>query len=141
MATTGLLLLTNDTRLSAYLTDPENAIPRTYLVTVKGLFTNEKVKKALQGIVDSGEMLKPSGLTLRKASKKESHLVVELTEGKNRELRRLFKSLGNEIVQLKRVAFGSLKLDGRLQPGEFKHLKKEDVLSCLDFVDTKSLWG
>lgn len=126
MATTGLLLLTNDTRLSAYLTDPANVIPRTYLVTVKGMFADEKVKQALLGIIDNGELLKPSKITLRKASHKESHLIVELTEGKNRELRRLFKSLGNEITQLKRIAFGNLKLDDHLQPGEFRNLRRED---------------
>lgn len=122
MATTGLLLLTNDTKLSAYLTDPNNAIPRTYVVTVKGMFTNEKVKQALQGIVDNGELLKPSKLVLRKASNKESHLIVELTEGKNRELRRLFESFGNEITSLKRVAFGNSTLPADMQPGEFRYI-------------------
>lgn len=127
MATTGLLLLTNDTKLSAYLTDPANAISRTYLVTVRGIFTNEKVERALQGILDNGEILRPSKMTLRKASNKESHLVVELTEGKNRELRRLFKFFGNEITQLKRVAFGDLTLDNRMRPGEFRHLAKGEL--------------
>lgn len=127
MATTGLLLLTNDTKLSAYLTDPAHAVPRTYVVTVRGMFTNEKVERALHGILDSGELLKPSKLILRKASNKESHLVVELTEGKNRELRRLFMSLGNEITQLKRVAFGDLTLDNHMRPGDFRYLTKEDI--------------
>ncbi|MBI2342353.1 MAG: rRNA pseudouridine synthase [Deltaproteobacteria bacterium] len=131
MATTGLLLLTNDTRLSAYLTDPVNAVPRTYVVTVRGMFTNEKLKQAEQGIFDNGELLKSSKITLRKASNKESHLIVELTEGKNRELRRLFKSLGNEITHLKRVAFGNLTLDDNMQPGEFRHLTKEDFPLCV----------
>ncbi len=127
MATTGLLLLTNDTRLSAYLTDPANAVPRTYVVTVKGMFTNEKVERALRGVLDNGEVLRPSKMTLRKASNKESHLVVELTEGKNRELRRLFKFFGNEITQLKRVAFGDLTLDNRMRPGDFRNLTKGEL--------------
>jgi len=128
MATTGLLLLTNDTRLSAYLTDPLNAIPRTYVVVVKGKFTPEKLQKALLGVLDEGELLKPAKITLRKSSSRDSHLIVELTEGKNREIRRLFKSLGHEVVHLKRIAFGCLKL-GEMQPGQFRLLTLKELHS------------
>ena len=126
MATTGLLLLTNDTRLSSYLTDPVNAVTRVYAVVVKGNFTQEKLLNSAKGIWDKGEFLKPARIMLRKASNKESHLIVELTEGKNREIRRLFKSLGHEVIQLKRVALGCLKLEG-INPGEFRYLKPEEI--------------
>jgi len=128
MATTGLLLLTNDTRLSAYLTDPVNAILRTYVVVVEGKVTHEKLQKAILGVWDEGEFLKPAKITLRKASNKKSHLIVELTEGKNREIRRLFKSLGHEVTRLKRIAFGCLKL-GEMQPGQFRSLTPEEINS------------
>jgi len=128
MATAGLLLLTNDTRLSAYLTDPANALPRVYLITVSGKITPEKLRKISDGIWDKEEFLKPAKITLRKASNKESHLIVELTEGKNREIRRLFKSLGHEVTQLKRVAFGCLKLD-IIQPGQFRYLTSVEIES------------
>ena len=121
MATTGLLLLTNDTSFSACLTDPGNAIRRTYMVSVKGKVSGEEVQQLFSGIWDRGEFLKPKTVTLRKSSNKESHLTVELTEGKNREIRRMFESIGHEITQLKRVAFGSLTL-GDMQPGEFRYL-------------------
>lgn len=126
MATTGLLLLTNDTKLSSYLTDPANAIKRVYMVTVRGNVTDEEVQKLIGGVWDRGEFLKPLTLTLRKSSNKESHLVVELTEGKNREIRRMFDSIGHEITRLKRIAFGCLKL-GDMQPGQFRHLKSEEL--------------
>src|SRR3989339_549233 len=83
MASTGLIILTNDTRLSSYLTDPANAVLRTYIVTVTGNFTGEKLLKAKAGIMDEGELLKPAEILLRKASNRESHLTVKLTEGKN----------------------------------------------------------
>ena len=126
MATTGLLLLTNDTGFSAYLTDPVNAIRRTYVVTVKGKVTGEEIQKLIRGILDRGEFLKPLKLTLRKSSNKESHLIMELTEGKNREIRRMFESIGHEVTQLKRVAFGSFTL-GDMQPGQFRYLTLEEV--------------
>ena len=126
MASTGLLILTNDTRLSSYLTDPANAVLRTYIVTVAGEITEPDLAKAAAGIMDEGELLKPAGITLRKASGRESHLTVELTEGKNREIRRLFKALGHEVTALKRVAFGPLQL-GTLEPGQFRRLTREDL--------------
>jgi len=124
MATTGLLLLTNDTKFSAYLTDPANAVTRTYIVSVKGYIADEEVRQLMRGVLDQGEFLKPLKLTLRKSSNKESHLIVELTEGKNREIRRMFGSIGHEVTSLKRVAFGPLKL-GDMQPGQFRYLSLE----------------
>jgi len=126
MATTGLLILTNDTRLSSYLTDPANAVPRTYLVTVAGGVTEAELAKAAAGIMDEGELLKPAGISLRKVSGRESHLTVVLTGGKNREIRRLFLALGHEVTSLKRVAFGPLQL-GALEPGRFRRLTREEL--------------
>ncbi len=126
MATTGLLLLTNDTKLSAYLTDPAHAILRAYVVVVKGEVTPEKLAKAAEGIWDKNEFLKPHKITLRKVSQRESHLIVELIEGKNREIRRLFESSGHEVTSLKRVSFGALQL-GDMQPGKFRYLTLEEV--------------
>ncbi|HAN03717.1 MAG TPA: pseudouridine synthase [Elusimicrobia bacterium] len=126
MATTGLLILTNDTRLSAWLTDPASAIVRVYSVTVKGLVTPEELARAAAGVMDEGELLKPSRLTLRKGSGRETHLMVELTEGKNREIRRLFAAIGHEVSALKRVSFGTLSL-GDLAPGEYRRLSREET--------------
>jgi len=126
MATTGLLILTNDTRLSSYLTDPANEIKRTYVVTVAGDMTEADMARAVAGVMDDGELLKPSSITLRKASGRESHLTVQLTEGKNREIRRLFEALGHEVTQLKRVAFGPLQL-GELEPGRYRDLSREEL--------------
>ena len=125
MATTGLLILTNDTRLSSYLCDPANAVPRTYLVTVSGGVTQAVLAAASAGIMDGGELLKPASIILRKAGGRESSLTVELTEGKNREIRRFFEALGHEVTQLKRVAFGPLTL-GTLGPGKFRRLTREE---------------
>jgi 23S rRNA pseudouridine2605 synthase len=129
MATTGLLLLTNDTRLSAFLTDPVNGIRRMYVITVRGKVLEEEVRHLAAGIHDRGEFLKPLAVALRKASNKESHLVVELTEGKNREIRRMFGSIGHKVTRLKRVAFGTLTL-GDLQPGEFRYLTAEEIAAA-----------
>jgi len=63
---------------------------------------------------------------LRKSSHKESHLTIELCEGKNREIRRMFEALGSEVTALKRVAFGQLTL-GALTPGQFRRVNIKDI--------------
>jgi 23S rRNA pseudouridine2605 synthase len=125
-ATSGLLLLTNDTALSAWLTDPGNAVERVYTVTVRGELTGEDADKMRKGMSDDNETLTANSLIVRKTSRRESHLVLTLTEGKNREIRRMCKALGHEVTRLKRVSFGSLTL-GNLQPGQYRELEEEEV--------------
>jgi 23S rRNA pseudouridine2605 synthase len=125
-ATSGLLLLTNDTQLAAWLTDPEHAVTRVYRVTVRGRVTHDEAQRLKEGIVDRGERLSASSVTVRKASGRETHLIVELTEGKNREIRRLCAAIGHEVTSLARIAFGGLTL-GDLQPGRWREISREDV--------------
>lgn len=126
-ATSGLLLLTNNTQLSSWLTDPENGIPRIYVVTVRGMITPEKAKVMNDGILENGQVLKSDTVHIRKASRRESHIILTLSEGKNREIRRLCKSLGHEVTRLKRVAFGPLTL-GTLSPGEYRCVKSDELV-------------
>ncbi|HAZ13656.1 MAG: hypothetical protein A2X86_16240 [Bdellovibrionales bacterium GWA2_49_15] len=137
-ATSGLLLLTNDTRLADWLTDPKNAIVRTYLVTVRGRVTEEELGKLISGIRDQDEFLQVNEATLRKSSERESHLTVELTEGKNREIRRIFLALGHEVTSLKRVAFGGLTL-GELQSGEYRVVSLEEIKAAFPSAPVRPL--
>jgi 23S rRNA pseudouridine2605 synthase len=127
MASTGLLLMTTDTQLSNFLTDPDNEISRVYAVSVVGKITDKEIKRLSGGIQEKGQLLKASKVSLRKASSKESHLIVELTEGKNREIRRMFEAIGSEVTVLKRIAFGKLKLDA-LVPGQYWEVTKKEIL-------------
>jgi 23S rRNA pseudouridine2605 synthase len=119
LATTGLLLLTSDTRLADALTDPASAVPRVYLVTVRGRWSDASGARMIAGWPEPDGLLRAAEVTARKVSGRESHLVVTLTEGKNREVRRLFAKAGHEVTRLKRVAFGPLEL-GDLGAGEFR---------------------
>ena len=136
-ATSGLLLLTNDTRLVTWLTDPASKVVRTYLVTVRGRVAEEELEHLKNGIRDNHELLQVNGVLLRKSSEKESHLTVELTEGKNREIRRIFKVLGHEVTKLKRVAFGGLTL-GALQSGEYRVVSMEEVKAAFPRAPLRS---
>lgn len=125
-ATSGLLLLTNDTRLSAWLTEPQNRLPRVYVVTVRGEVTDAIVARMREGVADGGDWLRAEAVVVRKASRRESHLIVTLIEGKNREIRRLLKVCGHEVTRLKRVAFGGVTL-GDMQPGEYRELARDEL--------------
>jgi 23S rRNA pseudouridine2605 synthase len=125
-ATSGLLLLTTDTGLADRLTDPRNATPRVYAVTVRGKVTPEQCGQLEHGIEDEGERMQADAVVLQKSSGRESHLVVTLTEGKNREIRRLCEAIGHPVTRLKRVAFGALTL-GDLAPGEWREISETEV--------------
>lgn len=118
LASTGLLLFTNDTQLANRLTDPAERIPRRYVVTVRGRVTPGVAKRLEVGLVG----LSASRVEIRKASGRETHLIVELVEGKNRELRRLFDAVGHEVTRIHRISFGEYEL-GDLQPGEWRELR------------------
>ncbi len=119
VASTGLLIFTNDTQLANRLTDPANRIPRRYVVTVRGRVTPETARRLEEGVIVSGERLAASRVEIRKASGRESHLIVELTEGRNRELRRIFGAVGHEPTRIHRISFGEYEL-GDLQPGTWR---------------------
>jgi 23S rRNA pseudouridine2605 synthase len=132
LATSGLLLLTNDTRLAAWITDPANAVPRIYIVTVRGRVT-EQALAALTAPKGIGGM-RAHAITLRKATSRESHLTVELREGQNREVRRLFAAIGHEVTRLKRVALGGLEL-GDLEPGKWRELSRDQLAAAFRCTD------
>ena len=119
MATSGLLLFTNDNALADRLLDPKNQIPRTYIVQVEGLCLEQTAATCKKGNMVDGELLFAKNIEILKSSNKESTLSITLTEGKNREIRRLCKALGHEVTKLKRISFGPIHLSD-LPVGETK---------------------
>jgi len=128
LASTGLLVFTNDTQLANTLTDPARRVPRQYVVTVRGHVSVETAQAVEAGLMvppwraaGRSERLAASHVEIRKVSARETHLVVELVEGKNRELRRLFDAVGHEVTRVHRIRFGQFEL-GDLQPGQWREL-------------------
>lgn len=126
LASTGLLVCTNDTRFAAWLTDPASGVEREYVVTVRGEVTPEVAAALAQGLEVDGEWLQPTAIRVRKASGRESHLTVVLCEGRNREIRRLFAAAGHEVTRLTRIRIGGLVL-GDLAPGAWRDIPAENV--------------
>src|SRR3954468_11295184 len=122
LATSGLLLLTTDTQLAERLTNPKNAVVRRYVVTARDEVTDEACTVLQRGI----DGLHASRVTVRKRSRRETHLIVELTEGKNRKIRRLFEAIDRPVTKLMRIAYGSVEL-GTLQPGEWREITRDEL--------------
>ena len=103
-----------------------NEIVRCYLVTVRGQLSLETAQALEHGVMDHCELLKAASIEIRKASRRETHLVVALTEGKNREIRRMMKTAGHEVTRLKRIAFGGIEL-GDLPSGKWRMISEHEA--------------
>jgi 23S rRNA pseudouridine2605 synthase len=122
LASSGVLILTTDTRFAHWLTDPANGIVRRYAVTVRGRLEDAEARRMEAGM----DGLAALSVVVRKRSNRETHLIVDLAEGKNREIRRLCAAVGHEVTALKRVAFGALAL-GSLRPGEWREISRIEL--------------
>lgn len=122
----GLILLTNDGTLAHKLTDPKLNIPKTYLVWVVGNPSEKRLDRIREGMRLKEGITKPVGVTVLKTSPKRTLVEVILNEGKNHQLRAMFTRIGVNIVELKRVSFGSLNLNF-LGIGKHRILTEKEV--------------
>ena len=122
----GLLILTNDGDFAQRMTHPSHQVPKQYLVQCEGQFTTALRRQMLDGVYDGGEFLRPMAVEARKVLRGHCILEITLTEGKNREVRRICRAVGLEVTALKRIAYGRLEL-GDLPVGRWRVLDKEEV--------------
>ena len=121
----GLLLLTNDGALANAILSASTHLPKTYLVKVNGPLTSGQEEQFRHGLPISGERTMPAGLKLLRRAENPWY-EVRLFEGRNQQVRLMFKHLGRLVEKLKRVKIGPLEL-GPLKPGEFRYLNSEEV--------------
>ena len=123
--TTGLLLFTNDGDLTTKLTHPKNGIKKVYLVTLDKYITHADLVKIESGIMLEDGMIKPDSVSLIEG-KDKNEVGIEIHSGKNRIVRRIFESLGYDVVKLDRVVFAGLTKKN-LSRGEHRHLTEKEV--------------
>ena len=126
----GLIFLTNDGDFSLHLTHPRYGARKIYEVTVEGRVAPPMLGKMIKGVVNEGETLKANKAQILSASNSKSTVELELTEGKNREIRRLFIVLGLTITRLVRTQIGRIKL-GELPAGKWRTLTEPEIKSLL----------
>ena len=124
--TEGLLLLTNDGELVNRLAHPSGEVPKSYLVRAEGEFPEHILAKLRKGVEIDGVKTKRSKVKLLEQGEKQAKLLVTITEGRNRQVRRMFEAVERNVVFLKRVAIGDLRLGG-LARGAWRYLREEEV--------------
>ena len=124
--TEGLLLLTTDGDLSNRITHPHNEVPKTYVAKVEGEISEDELGKLRGGVLLDGVKTKKCKAKLKSFEGGMSSVEVVITEGRNRQVRRMFDSINREVVFLKRTAIGQLKLGG-LYRGNVRKLSEQEV--------------
>lgn len=126
--TEGALLLTNDGELTHRLTHPSFEVPKTYLAEVRGAVGSKAIRALLSGVeLDDGPARARSAQIVEQA-RGDTLLELVMTEGRNREIRRMLDALGFTVVRLVRVAIGPLRL-GRLKAGTYRRLGPAEVMA------------
>ena len=129
--TSGLLLFTNDHRLGHALTDPESHVPKTYHVLVSGVPDAGALRALRQGgPLPDGTLCRPAQVRPLGGTRGGSWLEIVLTEGKNRQVRKMCQSVGHDVKALSRVRIGGLGLE-RLPPGRWRRLSSAAVAKLL----------
>ena len=124
--TEGALILTNDGDLAQRVQHPSFEVNKTYIAKVKGMPTPEKLEQLATGIIIEEKMTSPAQLKTIKAGQRVTSIQITIHEGRKRQVKKMFAAIGHEVLELKRIAYGKLKL-GSLMPGKFRYLKKKDI--------------
>lgn len=128
--TEGLIFLTNDGEFALRLTHPRYGTRKVYEAAVEGRIEPQAVSKLTGGISDAAELLKATRARILSANNTRSIVEVELAEGKNREIRRMFEALGYKVSSLTRTRIGPIRL-GQLRPGKWRTLTEPEIKSLL----------
>jgi 23S rRNA pseudouridine2605 synthase len=130
----GLLLLTNDGDLAHRLMHPRFGVEKTYLVQVAGHPSREDVRQILQGVWLSDGHVRAKRVKVTKSQGDSTWMQIVLSEGKNREIRRMLARLNHKVLRLRRVAIGPVQLD-RLAKGKARKLSLEELNSLRRLAD------
>lgn len=130
----GLMLLTNNGDLTQALLHPRYHVPKTYLIKVKGVLTDEEIGELERGVKLEDGMTGPA--TVKKVRKVEANSWVEITihEGRKHQVKRMLEAVGHPVIKLVRVRMGPLSL-GDLAPGEFRFLTDREANALREMVE------
>ena len=125
--TSGLLILTNDTQFAERLTNPEHHIPRTYQMKCSTLVSDEDVERLRRGVELSDGPTRPAIVRRARDSARYSHIEMTLTEGRNRQVRRMIEAIGSKVLKLTRIRIGPIGI-GTLKIGQWRELTAAELI-------------
>lgn len=124
--TSGMLIMTNDGDFAYKVTHPKHELTKTYRARVAGVLSTEKVWKLRNGVDIGGFVTSKARVDVVKGLPKSTIVEITIHEGKNRQVRKMFKAVGNNVQELERIAIGNIRL-GRLAEGHYRKLTREEV--------------
>jgi pseudouridine synthase len=124
--TSGLLLMTNDNQLAERVTNPESHVPKTYLVKASVVLSDEQLRQLRDGVELSDGPTRPAAVRRVRDSARYTHFEITLTEGRNRQVRRMVEALGARVLKLVRVRIGPIAI-GTLPIGQWRLLTPAEV--------------
>ena len=122
----GLLIFTNDGTFADRITSPESHVPKTYLVKASLLLSDEQLDQLRQGVVLSDGPTRPAEVRRIRNSERYTFFEITLTEGRNRQVRRMVETLGAKVLKLVRTKFGKIEI-GDLQIGNYRMLTDREI--------------
>ena len=132
----GLLILTNDGDLTNMIIHPRYKIPKVYEVTINGLITLDEIKTLENGIRVDDYVTSKARIVLVSSNnnKKTSHMTMTIFEGHNRQIRKMFETLGYTVTRLHRIKEANIEI-GNLKPGAYRRLKPFEVVSLKRYLN------
>jgi pseudouridine synthase len=124
--TSGLLILTNDTALGDYITSPESHVPKTYLVKSSLLLSDEQLGQLRRGIELADGLTRPAIVERVRDSARYTFFEITITEGRNRQVRRMVEALGAKVLKLVRTRIGEIAI-GELEIGKYRPLTAREI--------------
>jgi len=124
--TSGLLLMTNDTGFADRITSPSHRVPKVYQVKTASRLSEEQIERLRRGIELSDRPTRPAEVRRLRDSAKHTFIEIVLTEGRNRQVRRMVEAVGSRVLKLVRTAIGPLRI-ADLAIGTWRHLTEEEV--------------
>lgn len=131
--TTGVILLTNDGELANRLMHPRSGVPKVYEAVVNGRIGDEALQQLREGVELDDGMTRPAQVEVLHMGKGSSVLRIEITEGRNRQVRRMGMAVGHPVIRLTRVRYDGVGVDG-LKPGEWRELRPDELSRLGRFV-------
>ena len=128
--TSGLLMMTNDTQFAERMTNPDYKVPKTYLMKASTMLTDEQLEQLRKGVVLSDGPTAPAQVRRDRDSGKYSHIEMTITEGRNRQVRRMLEAVDSKVLKLVRTGIGPLRI-GDLEIGKWRKLTDAEVKSLL----------
>ena len=124
--TEGLLILTNDGDVANRLTHPKNSVEKVYVARISGSLAETERKQLERGVEIAGEKTLPAKVKILEKDEHHTRCEVTISEGRNRQIKKMFEAVGKEVEFLKRIAVGEIRLGG-LQRGKWRFLNEKEM--------------